>query len=199
MDKLLVIHPDDRTTDDLKLVYGGLDTEVITKPSLEQVRDSLNGRQRTFFLGHGLPQGLLGTNFKLCVDERSSPLLKDQTENIYIWCNADVYLQTQSLSGFATGMFISEVREAYVFNVKATAVEIRISNRLFSRLVNLCARRGYTCRETFEFVCRNYRPVNELSQYNRQRLRYIENGEVILTADIVDAKDRARHGLSLAA
>lgn len=199
MDKLLVIHPDDRTTDDLKLVYDGLDTEIITKPSLELVKNKLDGRQRAFFLGHGLPQGLLGTNFKLCVDESASPLLKDQTENIYIWCNADVYLQTQSLSGFATGMFISETREAYVFNVKSNASEIQSSNRRFSRLINMCIRKGYTCRETFELVCRHYRPINDLTKYNRERLRYIENGEVILTADSIDARDRARHGLSLAA
>ena len=36
-------------------------------------------------------------------------------EAIYIWCNADEFVNKNNLNGFFSGMFISEVGEAYAF------------------------------------------------------------------------------------
>jgi hypothetical protein len=48
------------------------------------------------------------------------PLLKEKTDNVFIWCNADKFVDVFKLKGFYSGMFISEVGEAYYCGLPGT-------------------------------------------------------------------------------
>jgi hypothetical protein len=185
--KTLTIHPDDRSTDDLMLVYENIDTElIINTVTAGPLHDRVAVADRTLCLGHGVPQGLIGGGMRLCIDESFVPLFQQQPDNIYIWCNADCFMQRHGLSGFATGMFISEPMEARVFNVTATPEELTSSNRLFCRLVNDAIKAGMNNEETAEYVLRHYDdPASEVIEYNRVRLGSYRDG--VLTRNYLSA------------
>ena len=125
----------------------------------------------------GVPQGLIGTGMRLCVNETFVPLFKDQPNNIYIWCNADQYVKDHKLSAFCTGMFISEPQEAYVFGIGATPEQLTYSNRLFSRLVNQGIKTGLSNWRLAEHVLTHYNdPTNSAIEYNRQRIFAFDGG-----------------------
>jgi hypothetical protein len=52
---------------------------------------------------------LFGSGF--CVSSDNVEALKG-VDNIYIWCHANKFFDEHNLTGFATGMFISEVGDA---------------------------------------------------------------------------------------
>ena len=66
-------------------------------------------------MGHGSPSGLFGIGFDrlFVVDVGLVEYLKKKENNVFIWCNADRFVNRFQLDGFYTGMFISEVGEAY--------------------------------------------------------------------------------------
>ena len=189
----LTIHPDDRSTDDLRLVYRDIGTELITNTiTAGRLHDRVAAVERTLCLGHGVPQGLIGGGMQLCIDDSFVPLFQQQSENIYIWCNADCFVQRHGLSGFATGMFISEPMEARVFNVNASQEQITFSNRLFCKLVNDAIKANMTNEETAEYVLRHYNDLaSEVIEYNRVRLGSYRDG--VLTHNYLSAS-RATNG-----
>lgn len=128
--KTLVIHPDDRSTDFLKIIYEGKgytvinDREILKSP--KQVSKLIKKHHRIIMLGHGHPRGL----FYTCINPEMVYLLREK-ECICIWCNADQFVEKYGLKGFYTGMFISEVGEAHAFGIHKTQEEIDYSNNLF--------------------------------------------------------------------
>jgi hypothetical protein len=68
-------------------------------------------------MGHGTPYGLLSVDQfpdigAHIVDESMVGILKGKTENIFIWCNADIFVKCNYLDGLCSGMFISATEEA---------------------------------------------------------------------------------------
>jgi hypothetical protein len=68
-------------------------------------------------MGHGSPGGLFNVGrFTNCgayvIDQQMVPLLKEKDNSVFIWCNADKFVNIFGLKGFYSGMFISEVGEA---------------------------------------------------------------------------------------
>lgn len=119
--KILIIHPDDRTTDTLCLVYENIpeDKKTVIRGGIDtfEVERLIATHERVLLCGHGYPGGLLGIGkfdtADLCiVSSRHVPLLKENSKNIYIWCYASSFVRQYGLKGFASGMFISEVDEA---------------------------------------------------------------------------------------
>lgn len=133
--RTLVIHPDDRSTDFLKEIYSHKkrwtvinDFEISEKEFIE----ALNNHDRIIMMGHGSPWGLLGINIRMA-KENITQILKNKTNNVYIWCNANEYVRLFGLKGFATGMVISEWVEARYFRMYPEDREIEESNILFSK------------------------------------------------------------------
>ena len=123
-------------------------------------------------LGHGFPQGLV-VGGRVVIDDSFADLLRGQAENIFVFCNADLYMQRNGLKGFATGMFVSDSIEAHIFNVDASPTEIAASNALFARLLG----RVIDCKaiQIIDYLDKNYHiRGNEAVEYNRARLRYFE-------------------------
>jgi hypothetical protein len=139
----LVIHPKDASTDFLKPIYENLDCTVITGNCTKaEVYQQVSLHDRIITLGHGSPSGLFAVGQFInehrgsyIIDESFANLLQEKENNVYIWCHADQFVGKHSLSGFYTGMFISEDLEAYMFDIKPKEGEIKKSNDLFSVVV----------------------------------------------------------------
>lgn len=79
----------------------------------------IESHDRVLMLGHGSPWGLLSTGQfpdagLFIIDESMVLPLQNKTNSVFIWCNADQFVQRHGLSGLNSGMFISEVLEALV-------------------------------------------------------------------------------------
>ncbi len=131
--KTLVIHPDDRSTDFLDIIYKDKGYTVIRTwgAPMSELRKQVKKHDRIMFMGHGGPYGLFGFTNQL-QDSHFIKMLKTK-ECVCIWCNADKYVERVGLRGFYTGMFISEVSEANYFGFCKTQEEINYSNQLFVR------------------------------------------------------------------
>ncbi len=126
--KTLVIHPIDPTTDFLTGMYVNqadftIEREPLKHPNLKQL---ILEHDRIMMLGHGLPGGLL-EGFKQVIDDTYAEILKTKF-CIGIWCYACEFFERHRLTGFYSGMMISEVAEAQLFGIPANWDEISASN-----------------------------------------------------------------------
>lgn len=132
----LLIHPADRTTEFLKVGYESMDyTKINTNPSNAGLKRSMMQHDRIVMMGHGTNYGLIGFN-RLVVSSQLVYLLREKPNSVYIWCNADQFVRKYALSGFATGMIISEYEEALLCCMhEFTAKDIDESNALFGEAI----------------------------------------------------------------
>ena len=115
----LIIHPKDSSTTFLEILYKNIPDKTlitggVTKGEIMRLIDS---HDRVMMMGHGSPSGLFstsrffGTNGYI-IDSRMVPFLREKDNSVFIWCNADRFVNLFNLKGFYSGMFISEVSEA---------------------------------------------------------------------------------------
>jgi|LakMenE18May11ns_1017448.scaffolds.fasta_scaffold9774702_2 hypothetical protein len=176
----LTIHPNDRSTDFLRPIYAELaDNKLITSNKTNsEIEMEIKSAHRVILLGHGMPTGLLSvgqfpTNLGLVISSKHANLLRGKSNNVYIWCHANYYVEKHELEGFYTGMFISEIPEAvYCGLPNATEEMIEESNSLFSEIVgkNL----NLSAKDLLSEVMRDYggaQKDNPIIEYNSKRLR----------------------------
>ena len=130
----LVIHPHDASTDFLKKIYKDKDWTIINERSNEisksKTRRLIVKHDRVIMMGHGGEDGLYFSHIK----SNMVDVLRDK-ETVCIWCHADKFVQRYGLTGFFTGMLISEVSEANYFGIITSQEDVMISNQLFVQLV----------------------------------------------------------------
>ena len=146
---MLVIHPRDKTTAMLSVLYEGQDAHRLDQDSSnKRIREALNrvpACERILLLGHGSDKGLLsreadGCDFdRLIVNHSHAFYLRSYPGNIVaIWCHADLFGRTEGLHGLFSGMIITELSEALLYEVPTTGEElVRENDRLFRRLRTL--------------------------------------------------------------
>lgn len=147
---MLVIHPIDRTTEVLKMLYAGLDARVVSDDCSNKEMDHLlkhtSTQERVMLLGHGSDKGLFfrrddtKNEFdKVIVAHRNNYMLRRHDGNIIgIWCHANLFAQAEGLHGLFSGMMISEESEAEEYGIAATHEEILASNKvMFGKLRRL--------------------------------------------------------------
>lgn len=129
--RTLIIHPKDKSTNFLKTIYEDIpDQTLITGGvSKKDIIDLIQGHDRVMMMGHGTPQGLLSmyqfeSYVPYIIDYKVVPFLKEKSENVFIWCNADKFVNYFRLEGFYSGMFISEVEEAEYCGLPGTTQDI---------------------------------------------------------------------------
>ncbi len=179
--KTLVIHPEDSTTWFLKRVYENIeDVTVVTgNLSKNEVRNMVRDHDRIMMMGHGSPGGLFSVgNFPsvdgngYIIDESFVELLSTKKDSVYIWCNADQFVDRFDLKGFYTGMFISEVGEAYYCGLPGTKQpEVDESNFGFVDLMGEYINND--SQKIHEKVKERYGLLvehNPVADYNHQRL-----------------------------
>jgi len=140
----LIIHPRDLSTTFLTPIYQDIANAnvIVDGYDDEQIINALNESDRVLMMGHGSPGGLFSVgNFRTrtpyVISHLNARQLQAKDENVFIWCNADKYVERHNLTGFYTGMFISEVSEAQFCGVfKATQDMVDESNDLFAHIMS---------------------------------------------------------------
>jgi hypothetical protein len=179
--KNLIIHPADASTDFLKPIYANISDAIILNggASKDQVKELMTQHDRVIMLGHGSPFGLFSIgqfagNNGYIVDSTMVDVLK-HVECISIWCNADQFMVKHELSGFYSGMFISEVGEAMYCGLPGTPQEtVDASNHYFAQLLGEVINEPLSAIN--DYVTDNYGLLTEdnpvaLYNYNRLYLR----------------------------
>jgi hypothetical protein len=117
--KTLIIHPTDPSTFFLDIVYTPIEDKTLVTGDMtkNQVNELIKTHDRVMMMGHGSPSGLFSVgqftnSYGLIIDHTTVPLLREKQDNVFIWCNADMFVNKYELKGFYSGMFISEVGEA---------------------------------------------------------------------------------------
>jgi hypothetical protein len=120
--KTLIIHPQDSSTSFLDIVYAPIENKTVITGGISksEVQQLIREHDRVMMMGHGSPGGLFNihhNSFTNCgngyiIDQQMVPLLNEKDNSVFIWCNADKFVDMFKLKGFYSGMFISEVGEA---------------------------------------------------------------------------------------
>lgn len=177
--KTLIIHPEDESTSFLDIVYKDIFNKTVitggcTKGDVQQL---IREHDRIMMMGHGSPVGLFSvgkfqsTNGYI-IDQQMVPLLKEKKDNVFIWCNADKFVDFWKLKGFYSGMFISEVGEADYCGIPGTDQEL-IDESNFG-FVNIISKHINENTEIIhENVMKEYGVIaeeNPVALYNHMRL-----------------------------
>jgi len=177
--KTLVIHPEDPTTTFLERVYERLDDTTVIRGGMapSDVADHILNYDRVIVLGHGTPYGLLAVGqfgaSPYVIDQRHLPALKTTSGSIYIWCHADQFVQRHCLiSPLYSGMFISEIGEAYMLGLENTKPQdVSVYNATFASLLNkeLKANPINIHDRMIDYID-THGPYSQVSGYNTDRL-----------------------------
>ena len=130
--KTLIIHPKDKSTQFLDIVYETIPNKTVITGGItkDEVRKLIEEHDRVMMCGHGAPHGLFSVGqFLDCkggfiIDQSMVEVLSKKDNAIFIWCNADKFVDIFGLKGFYSGMFISEVGEANYCGLPGMSQEV---------------------------------------------------------------------------
>jgi hypothetical protein len=180
--KTLVIHPKDSSTDFLIPIYMNLksfpdfeDVTIIRGGSKDEVDEQIKQHDRIIMMGHGSPQGLFAVGQfgmqGMIIGHSTVPLLENK-ECIFIWCNADKFVERYNLKGLYSGMFISEVSEAHYCGLPGTPQDVVTeSNDYFAKELGKVAEKSLD--EMYQYIKYIYSILaesNAVAEYNYDRL-----------------------------
>lgn len=175
----LIIHPEDSSTSFLDIVYAPIKDKTVITGGINKTEliKLIMEHDRIMMMGHGSPGGLFSVGkFQnagaYIIDQSVVPYLKSKTNNVFIWCNADKFVDMFKLRGFYSGMFISEVGEAYYCGLPGTEQDqVDESNYGFC---NIIAKYINETKDVIhENVTREYGLIaenNAVALYNNNRL-----------------------------
>ena len=142
MKSTLIVHPDDRSTDFLRGLYQDLPDKTLITGGITkfELRKEIHSHALVIMCGHGSPRGLFGVNqfpdaYPYIIDDTMVSSLKNKPNTVYIWCDSNVFVLRHGLSGFHTGMFLSQMSECSTFRVDCTEEDIIESNSAFAETV----------------------------------------------------------------
>jgi hypothetical protein len=177
--KTLIIHPKDKSTQFLDIVYKNIENKTVVTGGINKVdlKKLIDSHDRVMMMGHGSPSGLFSVGqFKdsngFIIDESIVHNLKQKENNVYIWCHANRFVDHFKLKGFYSGMFISEVGEAFYCGLRETTQKIvDESNYGFCEIFSKYADKPKEI--IYENVMKEYGLIadsNPVATYNHQRL-----------------------------
>lgn len=176
--RTLIIHPNDRSTDFLKDIYRHLDdTTLVTKNiSRGTLHELIRSHDQIVMLGHGSPSGLFNVarigEGTYTIGECEVPILRNK-QCIFIWCHANQFVRRHQLKGLSSGMFISEVGEAYYCGVEGNQKQVNESNNIFASLLgNMMLEAHSDYKIIHSMVGESYEElavVNPVAKYNAER------------------------------
>jgi len=174
----LVIHPEDRSTDFLCPIYENVPNKTVIRGGITkfELLKLIEQHDRIMMMGHGSPNGLFNRDFPYSgyyiIDEQIVPLIKEKTDTVFIWCNADQFVKGHNLKGFFSGMFVSEVEEAHYMRVpNPTQSMVDESNNTFSEIVSRHINKEI--KVMYEQVKQEYGVLtdsNPVASYNHKRI-----------------------------
>lgn len=203
MKTTLIIHPKDSSTDFLKPIYSNIENKTVIDGSdgitKEEVYELIKEHDQVMMMGHGSPYGLFSlvdyfkykkptqtiihingkptiyetTRSPYVIDSTTVKLLSEKTNNVFIWCNADMFVRKYGLKGFYSGMFVSEVSEALFCKLPGTTQDIvDESNNFFATELGKVIG-SKPLNESFNYIKTVYGELSEsnpVAYYNYNRL-----------------------------
>lgn len=177
--KTLIVHPSDNSTTFLDIVYAKVKNKTVINGGVtyQELVELIQSHDRIMMMGHGSPQGLFSigqfsNNYGMIIDNNMAEILRPKTENVFIWCNADMYVNHHQLSGFYSGMFISEVGEAVYCGLPGMSQDIvDESNYGFVNILGECINQNKN--NIYRIVKQEYGKIaenNPVAFYNYLRL-----------------------------
>jgi len=175
----LIVHPKDPSTNFLKPIYAPIHDKTVINGGIgkNDLRKLIKNHDRIIMLGNGSSYGLLSVGQfpkigDYVIDWSMVELLSTKTDNIYIWCYADQFVKSNQLMGFFSGMFISEVGEAFSwgFYVSDRSM-IEESNKSFASIVSQYI--NESLRQLYQNVIQDYgllAQTNQIAKFNLERL-----------------------------
>lgn len=180
MEDILIIHPQDDSTQFLSKIYENLNNcTVINNPNIgnSQLIKYLKSFNKILILGHGCELGLLCNTDKnhrfnrLLINSKHVQFLRNKFI-IGIWCYANEFFKKYGLSGFSTGMFVSDLDEANDYNLPLSIVDINESNNLLSLLLSECINDNK--ENIFNHLYNGFKlkNKNQIAQFNCEKFKY---------------------------
>jgi len=177
--KTLVIHPFDESTHFLDIVYNPIPNKTIITGGVTQKEliKLIEEHDRVMMCGHGSPHGLFSVGQfpdtkGYVIGASMVETLSKKDNSIFIWCNADQFVNYHKLKGFYTKMFISEVGEAYYCGLPGTEQEeVDESNYGFVNMLSECINEPQEVM--YEQITKKYGKLaenNPVALYNWNRL-----------------------------
>jgi len=178
----LIIHPQDASTTFLNDIYVNIPNKTVVQGGVSKldIKKMIARYDRIMMMGHGSPRGLFSISqfkntYRFIIDDEMISLLSKNSDNIFIWCYASQFLQNKNLRGFATGMFISEVSEAFFHDIKVADQEmVDESNICFVNDISVCIDK--TAAEIHQhLMTSDYQKLaksNPVAKYNFERFYY---------------------------
>lgn len=177
--KTLIIHPKDDSTSFLDIVYKDIENKTVITGGISKtdVIKEITSHERVMMMGHGSPGGLFSigqfeNSGAYIIDQTTVPYLRDKLDSVFIWCNADKFVDMYKLRGFYSGMFISEVGEAYYCGLPGTKQDVvDESNYGFCNIISKYI--SETKDVIYENVKKEYGIIaetNPVAYYNNNRL-----------------------------
>lgn len=180
--EMIVVHPYDPSTRMLGEIYKGIEGVTLfdSWKQREKILKAIAAAPKEepiLLLGHGCPSGLLDMRHGIVIGNADAELLKDRPNLVGIWCYASSYAYTHGLKGFFSGMFISELPEAIINGVEASAEEIDENAWDFSIRFGRLLRGGSTLEEAARVLMDPCYIESELTEYNYSRLTWRPQGD----------------------
>lgn len=182
---MLVIHPTDRTTEMLSILYEGLEAKLIESDCSNKEMGHLlrhtSPSERIMLLGHGSDKGLFYRDDdtkdefdKIIVGHPHAFHLRNHGSNIIgIWCHAVEFAKKEGLHGLFSGMIISEMSEAEKYGVTTDKESMDRTNRLMFTQLRRLLDDGTPLHEIPERMKALDTTQSELSRFNYQRFYFM--------------------------
>jgi len=175
---MLVIHPKDRTTAVLRLLYEGLGVRTASRNYSNREMGHLlhhtPAGERIMLLGHGSEKGLFyreddtKSEFdKIIVGHPQGYLLRRHGGNIIgIWCHAVDFARREGLHGLFSGMIVSEQDEAAEYGIATDRESMDYANRTMFTLLRTLLDRAVPLHEIPGCLKAMDNIRSELSRFN---------------------------------
>ena len=182
---MLVIHPTDKTTEMLSILYEGLGARLIeadcSNKEMGHLLHHTSPSERIMLLGHGSDKGLFFRKSDeeedfdgIIVGHPQAYYLRKHCGGIIgIWCHAMEFAKKEGLHGLFSGMIISEMSEAEEYGVVTDKDSMDKTNRLMFTQLRRLLDNGTPLHEIPERLKALDTTQSELSRFNYERLYYV--------------------------
>lgn len=173
--KTLIIHPKDASTNIFYKAYRFLNCDILRDSGVHKnkLTKLINKNDRIVFLGHGSNYGLykVPINGLLLFGDTHVDLVKGK-ECVYVWCHADEFTRRNNLSGFCTGMVISDFEEANDYCINASLAEINASNINFANALGKAISVKDIEYEMIDVFKQHFEVKNAVDEFNLNSIFY---------------------------
>ena len=178
---MTIIHANDPTTKFLSVIYNqreDIRRHITEKDTTSDVKRAIRDDKTIMMLGHGDEYGLYsapdkkGKVRRRLIKSDFVYLLRDTT-CIAIWCKANEFAHSYDLHGLFSGMIISELEEALLFEIPTTLEELHRENEKFAQRLKFCFEK-YNLKEVPARMKELDDVKSPLTTFNYNNLFYFE-------------------------